>query len=59
MAMMPQFNLSAFDPIVVGARISKSGNAQASLGDMQGLSAPLSPSSTKRVEVVIGETIGQ
>lgn len=59
MAMMPQFNLSAFDPIVVGARISKSGNAQASPGDMQGLSAPLSPSSTKRVEVVIGETIGQ
>ena len=59
MAMMPQFNLSTFDPIVIGARISKSGNAQASPGDLQGLSAPVSPSSQKRVEVVISDTVGQ
>jgi cytochrome c-type biogenesis protein CcmH len=38
MAMAPQMKLSAFPRIVVGARVSKTANATASPGDLQGLS---------------------
>lgn len=41
MAMAPQFKLSAFDKVVVGARISKSGSVTPSSGDLQGISEPL------------------
>lgn len=34
MAMMPQFTLSAFDTLIVGARVSKSGNAVGQDGDL-------------------------
>lgn len=34
MAMMPQFKLSAFDTLIVGARVSKSGNAVGQEGDL-------------------------
>lgn len=42
MAMAPQMKLSAFPRVVVGARVSKTANATASPGDLQGLSAPVS-----------------
>jgi cytochrome c-type biogenesis protein CcmH len=42
MAMTPQFKLSSFPSIVVGARVSKSGNATPQSGDLEVLSAPLS-----------------
>jgi cytochrome c-type biogenesis protein CcmH len=42
MAMAPQMKLSAFPRVVIGARVSKSANATASPGDLQGLSAPVS-----------------
>jgi cytochrome c-type biogenesis protein CcmH len=42
MAMAPQMNLSAFPKVVIGARVSKTANATASPGDLQGLSAPVS-----------------
>ena len=35
MAMMPQMKLSSFEDIVVGARISKSGQATAQAGDLE------------------------
>lgn len=34
MAMMPQFKLSTFDTLIVGARVSKSGNAVGQDGDL-------------------------
>jgi cytochrome c-type biogenesis protein CcmH len=40
-AMTPQSKLSAFPQVVVGARISKSGNATPAPGDLQGMSAPV------------------
>lgn len=43
MAMTPQMRLSAFDRVVVGARISRSGDASAQAGDLEGSSAPLAP----------------
>lgn len=42
MAMTPEFKLSKFPSVVVGARVSKSGNAMPQSGDLEGLSAPLS-----------------
>jgi cytochrome c-type biogenesis protein CcmH len=43
MAMTPQMRLSAFDRVVVGARVSRSGDATGQAGDLEGLSAPLAP----------------
>jgi cytochrome c-type biogenesis protein CcmH len=45
MAMSPQLKLSAFDRIVIGARVSRSGNAMPQSGDLEGQSAPLVPGS--------------
>jgi cytochrome c-type biogenesis protein CcmH len=41
MAIMPKFKLSSASRIVVGARVSKSGNATPSPGDLQGFSQPV------------------
>ncbi len=46
MAMAPQMKLSAFDKVVVIARISKSGDAKGQPGDLQGTSAVLKPGTT-------------
>lgn len=43
MAMQPQMTLSAFDKVVVVARISKSGTAMPEAGDAQGTSQAMSP----------------
>lgn len=43
MAMSPQMRLSAFDRVVIGARISRSGNATPASGDLEGLSPPVAP----------------
>lgn len=53
MAMAPQMKLSAFDQVVVVARISKSGTAMPQTGDAEGMSRPLHPGS-KNVNVQIG-----
>lgn len=46
MAMSPAARLSSAERVVVGARISKRGDATAQSGDLQGLSAPVSPGAT-------------
>jgi cytochrome c-type biogenesis protein CcmH len=52
MAMTPEFKLSKFPSVVVGARVSKSANAMPQSGDLEGLSAPLSGRSSG-IEVLI------
>ena len=53
MAMMPQMRLSNFDQVVVGARISRSGNATPQSGDLQGEVKPVTPGQAETVAVVI------
>jgi len=52
-AMMPQMKLSSFPQVVVGARVSKSGQAIPQPGDLEGLTDPVAPTSTPEVKVVI------
>lgn len=40
-AMTPEMRLSAYPQVVVGVRISRSGNATAQSGDLVGATAPL------------------
>ncbi|MBS1197905.1 MAG: ccmI [Proteobacteria bacterium] len=56
MAMAPQFKLSSVGPVVVGARISKSGDALARSGDLEGLSTPVS-AGVAGVRIVINSTV--
>jgi cytochrome c-type biogenesis protein CcmH len=46
MAMTPAMKLSSAQRVVVGARISKRGDATAQAGDLQGLSAPMAPNAS-------------
>jgi cytochrome c-type biogenesis protein CcmH len=52
MAMTPELKLSGFANVVVGARLSKSGNAMPQSGDLEGMSAPLAGRSSG-IEIVI------
>ncbi len=52
MAMSPQMKLSNFPVVVVGARVSKSGNAMPQAGDLQGQAAP-SKIGSSGIELVI------
>jgi len=56
MAMMPQLKLSHFPKVIVGARISRSGNAIPSSGDLQGVVKGVVPGSTG-VNIEITERI--
>ena len=56
MAMTPAMKLSAFPRVVVGARVSKSGNATAQSGDLQGASAPV-PNDFGEVRVIIDRVV--
>jgi cytochrome c-type biogenesis protein CcmH len=56
MAMAPNFRLSQFKQVVVGARISKSGDAMPRSGDLEGLSAPVVPG-TANIKIQIGQKV--
>lgn len=57
MGMMPTMKLSMFPQVVVGARISKSGNALPSSGDLQTLSAPLDVHRSEPIELAIDQQV--
>jgi cytochrome c-type biogenesis protein CcmH len=56
MAMTPNFALSKFPAVVVGARVSKSGNATPQSGDLEGLSPAVKVGMTG-VSVVIDRAL--
>ena len=56
MAMMPEMKLSAFNEVIVGARVSKSGGAKPAAGDLEGASAKVSPGANG-VTVAINEVV--
>lgn len=57
MGMLPNMKLSQFPQVVIGARISASGNAKAQSGDLQTLSAPLDVKSKAPVKLVIDSVV--
>ena len=57
MAMTPAMVLSAFDPVTIGARISRSGNAIPQSGDLQGNKTPVSTQADARLDVLIDATV--
>jgi cytochrome c-type biogenesis protein CcmH len=57
MGMMPSMRLSQFPQIIIGARVSKSGNAIAQSGDLQTVSKPLDVASTAPINLTIDQTV--
>ena len=53
MAMMPQMRLSSFPQVVVGARVSPSGQAMPQPGDLEGATGPVSGTGSGTVSVAI------
>jgi len=56
MAMTPAARISGHERVVIGARISKSGNPVAQTGDFEGLSAPVKPGASG-VSVIIDRAV--
>ncbi|HVT31245.1 MAG TPA: c-type cytochrome biogenesis protein CcmI [Rhodanobacteraceae bacterium] len=57
MGMMPSMKLSKFPEVVVGARVSKSGNAMPQSGDLETLSAPLDSHRSEPIELAIDRVV--
>jgi len=57
MAMAPGMMLSGFKEVLVGARISKSGNAMPQGGDLQGSKSPVRPADSARLDIVIDSVV--
>ncbi len=55
-AMMPELTLSKFSPVIIGARISHTGDAKASSGDLQGLTDPVKVG-TSGIELEINQVL--
>jgi len=53
MALVPTMKLSGFDQVIVGARISKHGQAMPQSGDLEGEVGPVKPGQAGVVKVVI------
>jgi cytochrome c-type biogenesis protein CcmH len=56
LAMSPQARLSQASQVVVGARVSKSGQAMPQPGDLEGLSTPVKPGASG-LKLVIGNVV--
>jgi len=57
MGMLPSLKLSQFPQVVIGARVSKSGNAIAQSGDLQTLTQPLSVSTNTPIKLTIDQIV--
>jgi cytochrome c-type biogenesis protein CcmH len=57
MGMMPTMKLSQFPQVIVGARVSKSGNAIAQSGDLQVVSKPIDVHSADPVALTIDQVV--
>ena len=57
MSMSPGMTLSAFDEIIIGARVSKSGQALPSSGDFSGTTETIATKEVTGVKVTINEVI--
>lgn len=57
LAMMPSMKLSSFPQVVVGARVSKSGNAMPQSGDLQTLSAPVDVTRAEPIALTIDQVV--
>jgi cytochrome c-type biogenesis protein CcmH len=55
MAMMPQMTLSTTQDVLVGARISKTGQAIAQSGDLQAEEVAMNIESSKPVSLLINQ----
>lgn len=53
LALTPEMSLSKFPQVIVGARISASGQAMPQNGDLEGETAPFAPTDTASVKVLI------
>ena len=56
MAMTPEAKLSSFPRVIIGARVSQTGSARASSGDLEGFSKETSPG-TRGIRVVIDRAV--
>jgi cytochrome c-type biogenesis protein CcmH len=57
MGMLPSMKLSQFPQVIVGARISKSGNAIAQSGDLQSVSKPLPVTTSTPITLTIDQVV--
>ncbi len=57
MGMLPTMKLSMFAQVIVGARVSKSGNALPQSGDLQTVSAPLDVHRSEPIELKIDSVV--
>ncbi len=57
MAMMPELKLSRFAQVIVGARISRSGQATASSGDIQALSPPVANNTATPITLTLDQIV--
>lgn len=58
MAMVPDMKMSSFPQLLIGARVSKSGDAIPKPGDLEGYASPLKAGAAGPVEVVITSVVG-
>src|SRR5690606_20874725 len=57
MGMLPNLKLSMFPEVVIGARISRSGNAIAQSGDLQTLSDPVPVGTSEPIALTIDQIV--
>ncbi|MGH8324498.1 MAG: tetratricopeptide repeat protein, partial [Steroidobacteraceae bacterium] len=57
MGMLPNMKLSNFPQVVIGARVSKSGNALPQSGDLQVLSKPIAVTTTDPIKLTIDQVV--
>jgi cytochrome c-type biogenesis protein CcmH len=58
MAMMAGMNLSRFERLIVGARVSKNGQPTPTAGDLQGLTAPVTAGQDSAYAITIDQIVG-